>query len=428
MQVNLAPPAGTDRPACNGRAILRPDSGQLLEPSPAARSRHELDQEWHAEQRRRKDVEQHEIAASAANSPRPSELMLRAEREMAPGSHAARDQQLRGQLQDQVSQKPVGFRQALTDAARQGSGDRSSTPARTPVADAPSGPSAPSTAGGAEDAKPARPPATTPTATPQTATRGGAMSGSPSPAGGASTGSASSVSAAPRAPVGNVVGAVQAGVRIAVSARASATSPSGSATIAGAGRASPATAAPHDMQRLGATGPKVAGRPSAPPEPEPRSSDANIERIVRYLHTRIGKERSVATLRLDPPELGTIRLRMDLRNDQLSLEVETHTAAAQQLLADQAETLRRSLEVSGIHLERLEIRAPAVTPDASDAHHPPQAGVWTGADQNRAHSDAESAGGGSSGEAESPAAEPPELVGGAVPSEPVAESLVNIWA
>jgi hypothetical protein len=209
--------------------------------------------------------------------------------------------------------------------------------------------------------------------------------------------------------------------RTVASARPDATNPS----VARAPGGTPIAAA---TARAGAPGTKTAARPTAPAEPEPRSSDVNLERILRFIHTRLGKERSVAALRLEPPELGTIRLRMDLRNEQLSLQIEAQTDAARKLLTDHVESLRRSLEASGIHLERVEIRAPAVSTDAPDANHSPQAGAWMGAEGSGGRSDAESAGGGLSGETESPSTEPSGLSGGTVLPEPVAESLVNVLA
>jgi len=426
MQVNLATAAGVSRPADNGRTAPLPDLFQLLEPSSAAQVRHEQDLERCAEKRRRKESEHQQVAASASLAPRPSELMLKAEREMAPGSHAARAQQSHSQLQEQVSQRPPGFRQALTDAASHSAGERPPATARTRAAGAPGGESKTAAPGGAENGKsaqPAEPGANSPGASPA---RPGAGAGPPMPSGGPRLPAVRPAASSPL-PAYHLAGASQTASRGLAMASAAASARPGATNSSGA-RAPSGTPVAAATARAGAAGGKTAARPTAPAEPEPRSSDANLERILRFIHTRVGKERSVAALRLEPPELGTIRLRMDLRNEQLSLQIETQTVAARQLLTEHVESLRRSLEASGIHLERVEIRAPAASTDASDADNSPQAGAWTGAEESSGRSDAESAGGGLSGETEFPSMEPSELPGGAVFPEPVAESLVNVLA
>jgi flagellar hook-length control protein FliK len=178
--------------------------------------------------------------------------------------------------------------------------------------------------------------------------------------------------------------------------------------------------------RVAGTLAKSSARPAVAAEPEPRSSDANVERILRFVRAQIGKDRAVATLRLDPPELGTIRLRMDLRNEQLALDVQTQTVAARRLLSKHVETLRRDLEASGIHLGRVEIHA-APRIDARETATP-QSGDWSAPDGSQSQSDPQTAGGGQSGELESPRAGPSELEGEPAFPGSVTESLVNILA
>ncbi|MEW6252694.1 MAG: flagellar hook-length control protein FliK [Planctomycetota bacterium] len=116
-----------------------------------------------------------------------------------------------------------------------------------------------------------------------------------------------------------------------------------------------AAAEPAPRTRISAPPRAAAAGDPAATEAE-RNPDANTERILRLVHTRIGQERSVATLRLDPPELGTVRLHIDLRGEQLGLLIETQTPAARRVLEDELETLRRGLAASGIQLERVALR------------------------------------------------------------------------
>ncbi len=116
--------------------------------------------------------------------------------------------------------------------------------------------------------------------------------------------------------------------------------------------------------------------------------DANVERVLRLMHSRLGRDRSVATLRMDPPELGMIRMRMDLRHNELTLWIDTETDAARRLLGEQLDALRRGLESAGIQLQRVELRVTessqfspdAGTPEQSDAGAQEQGGAARGED------------------------------------------------
>ena len=104
-------------------------------------------------------------------------------------------------------------------------------------------------------------------------------------------------------------------------------------------------------------------------------TDANIARIVRLIQTRIDKDRSVATLRLDPPELGTVRMHMDLRQDQLALRIDADSPAARDLLLRDMDALRKSLEAAGIQLDRVEVRVPEAAPAGLDSQAAQQQGM-----------------------------------------------------
>ena len=430
MQVNLVSTAGPTRPAGSSRDVLLPDLIQFLDPSAAPRTRHEQDLEQREEKLRRKDADNRAAVAQDAGTLRPAEIALRAEREMLPGSQAARREQLQSQSQDATAHEQRGFRQALADAANRASGERGAAAARTTAEPATSSKGEASDNGpssGGKSAQPADTEASQATARPMTAARGGSSTaagtagGTPSAshAGGAGGMTPARQSALPSlASVGAKVTGIT-GVAVAMKAGAP---PAAGETRPNSGAVVAATSA----RTGGAKAP--AGQPArAAPEAESKN-DANIERMLRLIHTRIGKGRSVTTLRLDPPELGTLRLRMDLRNDQLSLQVETQTGAAQRLLSEQLETLRKNLEASGIHLERVEIRAPTASNGTAEPSTSQHADVWPGWQEHTARQDAESAGGGSSWEPESPPAEPLGASSGEATMEPAAESLVNVLA
>lgn len=166
-------------------------------------------------------------------------------------------------------------------------------------------------------------------------------------------------------------------------------------------------------------------RSSRAEAPQPGKSDTNVERVLRVLRGRIGREHARVTLRLDPPELGTVRLQMDLRKDVLSLRIDTQTTMAHRLLSEQLESLRQGLHAAGIELERVEIRPPAATAEA-DTSDPPRQFADRPTDQDRS----------TDPDAEHPPrygmdsslAESAEGAAGEATPEPATESLVNILA
>lgn len=91
----------------------------------------------------------------------------------------------------------------------------------------------------------------------------------------------------------------------------------------------------------------------SPPDADDRAE--NVERVLRVLRGSLARQRTTTVIRMDPPELGALRLELDLRKDVLTLRMSAETDAAQQLLRDQLDTLRSGLEAAGIRLERVEV-------------------------------------------------------------------------
>jgi len=429
MQVNLTSTAGPARPADDSRHLLLPELLQLLRGDPTTQARHQRQSEQRERDLREKDADYREAVAEATSGNRPSDRIARAERKMLPGSQAARRELMRDKAARRASEGRGDFQRALTDAAGRGKGGPSG-PATQPANEtAREGKSA--TADLLQDNadKPAKP---TPTAGQQSntpAANAKATSGNtnvgPAAAARLASFAAASSSALVREglPAGRSdrsVGRVSS-VSAAAGAKASAGA-AGTSRPGGGPSVAVAATAESNSTRQG----RLAGAKTVESEPVSKN-DTNIERIVRLLRLRIGKDRSVATLRLDPPELGKIRLHMDLRHDRLTLQVETQTVAARRLLGEQLDTLRRNLEASGIHLERVEIRSPEPTNSPPEAHNQ-QRGVLGDHDQQSAHSDAESAGGGQDWEPESPPAELARDEARDSTHGPAAESLVNVLA
>jgi flagellar hook-length control protein FliK len=151
--------------------------------------------------------------------------------------------------------------------------------------------------------------------------------------------------------------------------------------------------------------------------------------MLRVIHARLGQQHSVATMRLDPPELGMVRLHMDLRADQLALTIETARPEARRLLHEQLDALRQGLESSGIQLSRVELRTVEMAASDLDAQTSQEADVGAG-DQEASHSSDDGA---ASREEQAPgteasSAEPTDTSRSVAAQESATESLVNVLA
>lgn len=102
----------------------------------------------------------------------------------------------------------------------------------------------------------------------------------------------------------------------------------------------------------------------APNAPRQANDPAPFERILRFVKLQTNKEHASATLRLDPPELGRIRVEMDVQAETLRMKIDPQSDLAHRMLSENADTLRRALEASGVRVAELEIRP---TPEGQSA-------------------------------------------------------------
>ena len=82
----------------------------------------------------------------------------------------------------------------------------------------------------------------------------------------------------------------------------------------------------------------------------------NNARLARGLSNAVKQGGGTVTLRLTPPEIGTVRIQMQLTGTALSASMHTETASAHQLLTQQLGQLRASLESQGLSVERLQVQ------------------------------------------------------------------------
>lgn len=92
---------------------------------------------------------------------------------------------------------------------------------------------------------------------------------------------------------------------------------------------------------------------------------------VRGLTAMLNQRGGAMTMRLDPPELGSMRVQMTIVGGTVSAEFQPGTAQAAALLERHMPALRQSLENQGLSVERLNVHAP---PQASHPASQQQSG------------------------------------------------------
>jgi flagellar hook-length control protein FliK len=105
-------------------------------------------------------------------------------------------------------------------------------------------------------------------------------------------------------------------------------------------------------QRSPAGSTKAAARGDKPLA-EPRTSA--FQKLVGQVRLNRGTGRASATLRLDPPRLGRMRIDVRMVNERLAVRVEASTPAARDLLQGRAEELVSALRDQRIDVQRFEV-------------------------------------------------------------------------
>ncbi|MCC7408994.1 MAG: flagellar hook-length control protein FliK [Phycisphaeraceae bacterium] len=106
----------------------------------------------------------------------------------------------------------------------------------------------------------------------------------------------------------------------------------------------------------------------AQPLPVPPSADgygtdeqANLSRVVRGLSAALNQKGGAVTLRLSPPELGLVRIQIQISQGVVRAEIFTEHASARSLLADGLTELRQALQGHGLSVDRLGVQTMTTT-------------------------------------------------------------------
>jgi len=82
----------------------------------------------------------------------------------------------------------------------------------------------------------------------------------------------------------------------------------------------------------------------------------NIGRIAAVIRNNIGRRHSQLTVRLEPPELGRLRIDVRLIDNHLRLTIGTETTQARDVITQRFEVLRTALESQGVTVSRFDVQ------------------------------------------------------------------------
>jgi flagellar hook-length control protein FliK len=105
----------------------------------------------------------------------------------------------------------------------------------------------------------------------------------------------------------------------------------------------------------------TAAQPLPVPEQEATQDQANVARVVRGMQGALNQQGGSVTLRLTPPELGTVRIELALMQGTVNARFHTETESVRQLLTEQLAQLRAGLERQGLNVERLVVQTQQAT-------------------------------------------------------------------
>jgi flagellar hook-length control protein FliK len=89
---------------------------------------------------------------------------------------------------------------------------------------------------------------------------------------------------------------------------------------------------------------------------EARFAEANHPRIVTAVQSELMPSGGTVRLRLDPPELGALLVRIDVKDGVLAASFQTSNDEATRLLSRSMQQLRTTLESHGVTVEKLHVQ------------------------------------------------------------------------
>jgi flagellar hook-length control protein FliK len=93
---------------------------------------------------------------------------------------------------------------------------------------------------------------------------------------------------------------------------------------------------------------------SAPPTPQTSTAD----RVVRAMHTMVNQRGGTLSMKLDPPDLGTLRVQMSIARGVVNAQFHTETSQATEVIKQSMPALRSALESQGLQVDKLQVHGP----------------------------------------------------------------------
>ncbi|MDB5324428.1 MAG: flagellar hook-length control protein, partial [Phycisphaerales bacterium] len=109
---------------------------------------------------------------------------------------------------------------------------------------------------------------------------------------------------------------------------------------------------PHTPQPLASA--KPADLP--PPPPEVEFAQTNHDKIVNSVQSQLLPHGGSMQIRLDPPELGALKVMIEMRDGVMNATFQTSNEQATQLLSHSLNQLKHVLESQGVTVERLQVQ------------------------------------------------------------------------
>jgi len=130
--------------------------------------------------------------------------------------------------------------------------------------------------------------------------------------------------------------------------------------------------------------------PAGLTDPNATNDTLNSARLTRGLNSAVSQQGGAVTLRLTPPDLGTVRIQLNLQGTNVTAQFHAETDSAQRLLTQQLGQLRTSLESQGLNVEKLGVQAMSASSNSSSLQQ--QTGGDNAPSQNQANADGRSRG------------------------------------
>jgi len=135
--------------------------------------------------------------------------------------------------------------------------------------------------------------------------------------------------------------------------------------------------------KAGSTGAAGAESARAAQETPPADAPDPMDQVVLGLKGKLDARTGKAEIRLDPPNLGVVKVSVTLENGILTAEFQSGSGVVRDLLKGNLDKLKTALQGQGVAVDRLAVEAPPSGSDTGTASQNPQASFGSAAHDGR---------------------------------------------